>query len=101
MSAPSRSVIVMIPSKPRSVGNGPMKSIATESPRWSGTGSGCRGPVGFVVRLLLRAHSGQAGFVDPEVAQLVMGEPEDGLAKVGDARDDETIVEIQEAISSL
>ena len=39
-SDPERSVNVVIQSKPLSSGKGPMKSIATESQRSSGTGKG-------------------------------------------------------------
>ena len=54
MSDPSRSVKVIIVSNPESLGSGPMKSIATESQRASGIGSGWRGPVGRVVLDLFR-----------------------------------------------
>ena len=50
----NRSVHVTIESKSPSLGKGPMKSIATESPRCSGMGSGWRGPNGFFVVDLLR-----------------------------------------------
>jgi hypothetical protein len=40
MSEFKRSVIVRIQSKPESIGRGPMKSMATLSPRDSGMGSG-------------------------------------------------------------
>lgn len=61
ISAPSQSVIVIILSWPCSSGSGLMKSMEMESPCLSGTGSGCSGPAGLVVRLLFLAHSGQAG----------------------------------------
>ena len=54
MSEFSRSVKVMIESKPLSMGKGPIKSIATESPRCSGMGRGWRGPNGLFVRDLFR-----------------------------------------------
>src|ERR1700761_7116833 len=54
MSEPDLSVKVTMLLEPSSGGSGPMKSIATESQRWSGTGSGCSGPTGFVVRDLFR-----------------------------------------------
>jgi hypothetical protein len=44
MSAPRRSVMVSIQSKPSSIGGGPMKSMATLDPYASGTGNGCNGP---------------------------------------------------------
>ena len=43
-----QSVDVARQSNPSSGGNGPMKSIATESQRPSGAGNGCSGPRGFV-----------------------------------------------------
>jgi hypothetical protein len=55
----SRSVIINIQSKPLSIGKGPMKSIKIESPQSSGTGRGCRGPVGLDVELLFHMHSVQ------------------------------------------
>jgi hypothetical protein len=61
MSAPSLSVIVTMQSKLSSFGNGLMKSIATESKRLFGTGSGCSGPVGLQVRFLFHWHSVQEG----------------------------------------
>src|SRR6266702_838079 len=61
ISEPRRSVRVRIMSKPLSLGSGPMKSIATESHRLLGTGSGCNGPMGLVVRDLLRWQSAQPG----------------------------------------
>src|ERR1700678_1889632 len=54
ISDPRRSVIVSMQLWPLSVGRGPMKFMDTESHRSSGTGRGCRGPVGFFVELLLR-----------------------------------------------
>jgi hypothetical protein len=57
ISAPSLSVRVSKQSKPPSRGKGPMKSMATESPRLSGTGSGCKGPIGLVVEDLFCWHS--------------------------------------------
>ena len=60
-SAPSLSVNVSKQSKPSSGGEGPMKSMATESPQLSGTGRGCKGPIGLVVKDLFRWHSTQEG----------------------------------------
>src|SRR5271168_2009358 len=60
-SEPSLSVSVSKQSKPSSGGNGPIKSIATESQRPSGTGKGCKGPISLVVEDLLRWHSTQEG----------------------------------------
>jgi hypothetical protein len=60
-TGPSLSVMVRMEWKPLSFGKGPMKSMATESQRWSGTGSGWRGPTGLVVRDLFRWQSAQAG----------------------------------------
>ena len=56
MSAPSLSVVVRIQSIPLSVGKGPIKSIATLSPRLFGTGKGCKGLGRFVVGDLLCWH---------------------------------------------
>lgn len=53
MSAPRWSIMVTIVSKPSSFGNGPMKSIATESNCLSGTGNGWRGPAVLDVEDLL------------------------------------------------
>jgi hypothetical protein len=61
MSEPRWSVKVSMQSYLSSFGSGPIKSIATESQQQSGTGSGCSGPTGFVVRDLLRWHSAQEG----------------------------------------
>ena len=59
MSEFKRSVNVTIESKPLSIGNGPMKSIATASPRCSGIGNGCSGPKGFVVLTIGLPGSGK------------------------------------------
>src|SRR6266404_1030857 len=69
-SDPDRSVRVRIMSKPRSGGNGPMKSMATESQRWSGMGSGWSGPTGLDVRALFRWHSGQEGRSEEHTSEL-------------------------------
>ena len=61
MSEPSLSVIDKIQLKLSSSGRGPMKSIATLSPRSSGIGRGCRGPVGFRVEDLFHRQSVQEG----------------------------------------
>ena len=69
-SAPRRSVMVRIVSFPSSLGRGPTKSNATASNRASGTGRGCRGPVGLVVQLLLHwqgEHDGMYTCVRKEV----------------------------------
>ena len=60
-SDPSQSMKVTMLLKPSSVGSGPMKSMATGSQRSLGTGRGCRGPICFVVRALLRWQSAHAG----------------------------------------
>src|ERR1700749_3533242 len=52
MSVPSRSVMVMMESKPLSGGRGPKKSMATLLKWLLGTGRGCRGPAGLCVLLL-------------------------------------------------
>ena len=59
MSLPSLSVNVIMQFLPLSSGRGPIKLIVTESPHWSGIGSGCKGPYSFVVVDLFRWHSGQ------------------------------------------
>lgn len=56
ISAFSLSVMVTMVLKSLSLGSGPMKSIATESNRLSGTGRGCRGPPGFEVVFLFYWH---------------------------------------------
>ena len=53
ISDPSWSVIVSIQLNPSSLGRGPTKSIVTEDPLSSGTGRGCNGPHGLLVRDLL------------------------------------------------
>ena len=58
---PRWSVNVMMLLWPPSGGNGPMKSIATESQWLSGMGSGCSGPIGFDVFDLFHWHSAQDG----------------------------------------
>jgi len=57
----SLSVIVRIQSNPLSTGNGPIKHIATLSPRASGIGRGCKGPAGLLVADLFRKQSVQEG----------------------------------------
>ena len=51
----------LMQSIPLSTGNGPMKSIAMESPWASGIGRGCSGPTGLDIWLLLHWHSTHAG----------------------------------------
>ena len=49
MSEPRRSVKITMELYPSSSGSGPTKSMATESHLSSGTGKGCKGPIGLDV----------------------------------------------------
>jgi hypothetical protein len=60
-SEPNLSVTVRTQLYPSSSGRGPTKSRQTESPRFSGTGKGWSGPLGFEVPLLFHWQLGQAG----------------------------------------
>jgi hypothetical protein len=74
MSALSLSVIETIILKPLSLGNSLMKSMATKSPRTSGTGRGCKGPVVAVVFDLFRMHSVHEGMYESTRSHLMFGQ---------------------------
>ena len=60
MLLPRQSVNVMMQLSSPSLGRGPMKSIPTESPQFSGIGRGCSGPARGLVGDLLWMQSVQA-----------------------------------------
>ena len=74
MSEPRRSVNVMMVSNPLSNGRGPMKSIATESQRSSGTRRGWSGPIGLVVCDLFLWQAAHDGIYAVSKSRRMLGQ---------------------------